>query len=41
MRYVLFLQCNVVRLLKCVIPCSPDAMGYIGEREGGLDCPVC
>ena len=25
---------NIVWLLKCVIPCSPDDMGYIGENGG-------
>ena len=31
---------NIVGLLKCVIPCSPDAMGYIrenGEGRGGVE----
>ena len=33
---------RIVRLLKCVVPCSPDPMGYIGEKggEGLVDCPV-
>ena len=33
---------SIVRLLKCVVPCSPDAMGYVREKggEGWVDCPV-
>ena len=37
---MLFLVVSIVGLLKYVIPCSPEAMGYIGEKGGG-DCPVC
>ena len=33
---------NIVGHLKCVIPCSPDAMGYIGKNGGGwFDFPDC
>ena len=27
---------NVVGLLKCAVRCSPDAMGYVGKKGGGL-----
>ena len=31
---------NVVGHLKCVVPFSPDTMGYMGEKGGGIDNPV-
>ena len=38
MRFVISSNCvNIVGLLKCVIHCSPDAIGYIGENGGGRD----
>ena len=42
MKYVISsYSVNIVGLLKCVIPCSPDVMGYTGEnggRGGGRGC---
>ena len=36
MRYVISSwSVIIVELLKYVIPCSPDAMGYVGENGGG------
>ena len=36
MRYVISsYSVNTVRLLKCVIPCGPDTMGYMAEKGVG------